>query len=207
MTYIFELCCYANRVVTVYPNDRVYIIGARNKITGIAATYTEVSEMAKLFAVLQPKMIHFTDVNIKTLSETKDWIENEAAKTSEYGHNPEGFVVYYNGYPLCKLKNKKYLEKHGLIMGVLLFQRNIVIDRFFEENIDDVMDVLYDPLIKFLEELKEKVKCMLDDVKEIRIQLVKIDYASKKDYVEFAKKMRSRQISCFLFICIRASNR
>jgi len=199
LTYIFELCCSANRVVTVYPDDRVYIIGARNKITGIAATYEEVSEMAKLFKVMRPKMIHFKDIKITSLNDAKDWIENEAVKTNEYGHNPEGFVVYYHGCPLCKIKNKKYLEKHGLIMGDLLFQRNIVIDRFFEENIDDVMDVLYDPLIRFLDEMKEKMKAMLEEVKEIRLKLANTTYPAKKEYVEFAKQLvPSKYLAFFL---------
>ncbi len=55
--------------------------------------------------------------------------------------HPEGFVIYYRGAPLCKIKNKRYLEKHGLCTGDLLYQRNIVIGQFFERTLDDIYDV------------------------------------------------------------------
>jgi hypothetical protein len=33
-TYLLELCCAENRIVTSYPTDRVYLIGARHVVTG-----------------------------------------------------------------------------------------------------------------------------------------------------------------------------
>lgn len=34
-TYIFELCCYQNRIVTKYPDNRIYLLGIRHKISGV----------------------------------------------------------------------------------------------------------------------------------------------------------------------------
>lgn len=34
-TYLFELCCYQNRIVSKYPDNRIYLLGIRHKISGV----------------------------------------------------------------------------------------------------------------------------------------------------------------------------
>lgn len=65
------------------------------------------------------KAFQFQGTGISSLKEARDFVEQEAKK-SEYGVNPEGFVVYYKDVPLCKLKNNSYVQKHGIITGGLL---------------------------------------------------------------------------------------
>jgi hypothetical protein len=39
-TYLFELCCVENRIVTSYPDNRIYLIGIRHKISGVYLPYS-----------------------------------------------------------------------------------------------------------------------------------------------------------------------
>ncbi len=77
---------------------------------------------------------------------------------------PEGFVVYWQGMPIAKMKNKGYTDKHLLITGNLLSNRNIAIDRFFAGTIDDVLDVLPAPIHLFVHELKDKTKVKINEI-------------------------------------------
>ena len=45
VTYLFEVCTEKNRVVTKYPNDRVYIIGARNNEDGSLFSQQKLNEL------------------------------------------------------------------------------------------------------------------------------------------------------------------
>jgi hypothetical protein len=69
------------------------------------------------------------------------------------------------------MKNERYVQKHGIITGDLLYVRNISIERFFAETLDDVADVLTQPsIIEFVAELKAKVKDLLRQMDQIRIK-------------------------------------
>ena len=54
--------------------------------------------------------------------------------------------MYHRGVPLCKIKNKRYLEKHAMCTGDLLYQRNLVIGMFFEGTIDDYTELFSAPI-------------------------------------------------------------
>lgn len=81
--------------------------------------------------------------------------------------------MYWKDYPLCKIKNLSYVQKHGILTGNLLSVRNIVIERFFADTLDDVADALVQPpIIAFLKELKEKVSKKLQEVEQERTKLL-----------------------------------
>lgn len=81
--------------------------------------------------------------------------------------------MYLDGYPICKMKNESYVQKHGVVTGELLYVRNIVIKRFFEDTLDDISDVLVDPaILAFIEELKGKVLDLLKEIDSIRNNLI-----------------------------------
>jgi uncharacterized protein YqgQ len=51
--------------------------------------------------------------------------------------------------------------------------RNITIDRFFADTLDDVADVMTQaPILAFLGELRKKVEDMILEVEEIRNDLI-----------------------------------
>lgn len=72
------------------------------------------------------------------------------------------------------MKNKSYVDKHGIVTGDPLSVRNIIIDRFFGDSMDDVADILVAKpyLIAFLQELKQKVNTMAEEMDQIRNKII-----------------------------------
>ncbi|KAL6053261.1 FecR domain-containing protein [Balamuthia mandrillaris] len=166
-TYLFELCCDENRVVNKYPQDTVFLIGARHRVNGTVLSKQKLDEVASRLGVMRPQYILPSEEGIETLSALRRWIESEAKRTDLYGEVPEGFVVYWQNVPVAKMKNKSYLDKHGLITGNLLYNRNIVIQRYFEGTLDDVQGVLQPSILLFIDELKAKVLQKIKVVEEM----------------------------------------
>lgn len=91
-TYLFELCCEQNRVVTKYDIDKVYLIAVRNKYSGDYITDEDLminiaKSVSKTEAspLVLPRKFTFKSLGISTLRQTLTWIENEATKESVYG--------------------------------------------------------------------------------------------------------------------------
>lgn len=149
-TSIFELCTIYNRVVTEYPEDKVVFLGTYSNDTG--EYLEEVSEtigkdLEKPISIpLCPVFSSWNDLN--------NFVEKESSNPV-YGKNPEGFVAYSN-YPLFKLKNRNYLNLHGLFTGDKMFIRKNIINLFFDGGLDDVLSDLPEEVVKFSEEVKEK---------------------------------------------------
>lgn len=91
-TYIFELCCEQNRVVTKYDHDTVFLIAIRNKYSGeyivdesvlknVAASVGKKPESP----IRLPRKFTFQELGITTLNQTINWVEQEAKKESVYG--------------------------------------------------------------------------------------------------------------------------
>jgi len=172
VTYLFELCCKKNMVVTSYNQDKLFLIGARETQSGRHFSFEELDKLAPVIETRRPKYFTFKQLGINNLKRTKQWVEDQSL-LSDYGTNPEGFVIYLNNIPLCKLKNVSYVQKHGIVTGDLLYVRNIVTDRFFAETLDDVWDVIKQPVIlAFLSELKGKVNDMIAEIETIRNELL-----------------------------------
>lgn len=83
-TYLFELCCQENRIVTEYSSDRVFLIGTREKDTGRHYTKQELDELAARLGVYRPKVFSFKELNITNLKQAKEFVNQEALK-QQYG--------------------------------------------------------------------------------------------------------------------------
>lgn len=168
-TYLFELCCEQNQVVNKYTQDKLYLIGARHRHSGELMTKDQLDTIAQQLgpSVSRPRYYDFSSIGVRSLKQANEWIENEAKRTDLYGETPEGFVVYWNGLPVAKMKNRFYSDKHLLITGNLLSNRNIAIERYFDGTIDDVLDVLPPPIHTFLDELKEKTKELIHEISRL----------------------------------------
>jgi hypothetical protein len=83
-TYLFELCCQENRVVTKYETDRIYLIGARNKYLGTHFKLHELDHLAKELGTKRPKVFSFRDLNITSLKAAQQFVDQQA-NSSEYG--------------------------------------------------------------------------------------------------------------------------
>ena len=173
-TFLFELCCEANKVVTKYDKDRLLLIGARHKITGVNKTYPELKEVQQEFTNIGvdlelPRIENLKQHKIQNIKQAKKWVEDEALQKNveKMGDVPEGWCLWIDGVPLAKMKNTKYLDKHGIITGNALYVRNIVIKRFWEGTLDDVYSVLSEGMKKFVEELKEKVGELMKEAEKV----------------------------------------
>jgi hypothetical protein len=98
ITYIFELVSPETRIVTPYPDYKVYLIGARDNIGELYGC--DLNIIAKLMNVERPKRYSFNSLE-------------EAIKIAQtLNCMQEGFVlVYENGHSFWRLKckNEKYL--------------------------------------------------------------------------------------------------
>ena len=96
VTYIGELTCRENRVVTIYDGYIIHLLGARNNITGTYVSGTDACT------------IGFRPVN----SYAFDTIENLITVTNALPDLQEGFVIWKDNTPYLKVKSHAYLVAH-----------------------------------------------------------------------------------------------
>ncbi len=96
LTYICEIVCPENRVVTKYEGDALYLLATRNNETGQYSSRN---------------VEGFDKPEKYTTDKGFDALKESAAKLREL---KEGYVVYKHGVPLCKVKNPAYVAAHHL---------------------------------------------------------------------------------------------
>lgn len=200
-TSIFELCTVYNRIVTEYEKDKVVFLGTYSNESGeyLEKESEEVGkDLEKPISIpLCPLFNSWEDVH--------NFVENESTNP-KYGKNSEGFVAYSN-YPLFKLKNKNYLNLHGLFTGDKMFVRKNVVNLFFSNGLDDVYSDLPEEIKKFSDDLKErylkasleihKAKELLKDLKENRKE-----YALKIGEIENENPV-VKMFKAYFFECLK----
>lgn len=122
-TYIFELSCDENRVVVGYGGDTVTALGYRHNKSGeadfVESCYTGgyVNYYWLLYdfqRVRIPKYYHFDSMD-KVLGYVENIERHEGAIK-------EGFVVYVDGHPVCKMKSPLYVKVHYLRTNAKTFK-------------------------------------------------------------------------------------
>lgn len=112
-TYLFELSCMENRVVTKYDKDTVVFLAKRDNDSG---DYKNPDEEELTF---------FTEIGVRM---PKTFSLNSIKEVQEAAENltnlEEGFIVYENGVPVCKIKSPTYVIVHH-IRGEGLNKRRI----------------------------------------------------------------------------------
>jgi hypothetical protein len=169
-TYLFELCCQANRIVTSYATDRLFLLGARRLSDGGFLSSAECDALCATWSavvpgnqsrLVRPEAFLLTDLGVANRKDLLAWVERQAREEERFGNTPEGFVLQYadTGEPVAKVKNLDYVQKHHLHTADLLSNRNVIIERFFADTLDDIDDLLdaKPPLRKLVAELKAKV--------------------------------------------------
>jgi hypothetical protein len=118
-TYMFELCCEANRVITRYSQDRVFLIAAIHNATGAYESSQALDTLSTQLGahVYRPRSFSALTLGLKSLNDTLAWVEQQASN-AEFGVYPEGFVVFWNDHPLCKMKNRSYAAMHNFYAEV-----------------------------------------------------------------------------------------
>lgn len=199
-TYIFELCSEQNRIVTRYEKDTVYFLGRRNLHTGIIDQ--ELPDVLK-DSVELPKKRQFTDLGLTDLQACKDWVEKEAA-SDQYGKYPEGFVIYDQNGPVCKMKNSAYLTLfHASGAGNIAHSQNCAIDAFWKGTIDDVWEVLPEEIKQRIDILKgwyrKKIVEIIHIIGELREKGFKPGKDGQKDYALAVQDKVDRRLHGFFF--------
>ena len=199
-TYIFELCSAENRIVTQYEEDTVYVLGRRNLRDGNCISW---DHPLKGYAK-EPHCVNLYNEGLRTLQECKDWVEAQA-KSDQYGKYPEGFVVYgSDNHPIAKMKNSAYLVLHHASgAGNLAHSLNCAIDSFWKGSIDDIWEVLPDPVRERIEVLKDwyskKIVEISNSINEIRKVEYKPGKEGQKDYALAVQKHIDRKMQAFFF--------
>jgi hypothetical protein len=75
---ILELCSKQNRVVTKYPDERVYLLVAIDTETGEYATMEETDQMASALGLMRPKSFKTKDFGLKTLETVLQFVEEKS---------------------------------------------------------------------------------------------------------------------------------
>lgn len=203
-TYIFELCCSENRIVTKYDTPVVALLGIRNNSNGMYLdTHTQSAIIDSIINlggknIRLPFRTEFFTENITDYESLVLWVETQATNTM-FGDMAEGFVAYDAFKPVFKLKNQRYLSLHSVGGGDLKHTRNVVIKCFFAETIDDIMPVLNDSMQHFLESLKFKVQQLLKQVHDASKEIVGIQFTSQKEYALTVQKHIPKQFHSFFF--------
>ena len=143
--------------------------------------------------VVRPEMLK---PEISTPQEAIEWVEAQS-KREDLGELPEGFVLYVDCIPVAKMKNTAYLGVHKICTGNVLQIRGIVIERFFEGTLDDIMDLLSPVMINFVDHLKSKVKEILEVMFEIAKKIP--EKKDPKQFSAYVKQNISKQYQSFFF--------
>lgn len=195
-TYMLELCCEENRIVTRYTHNHAVLLGCRHVEDGdcVPPMNLEGFNGARL-----PRLIKVTDLGCKNLHDVKKFVEKESENTDKYGEYPEGFVVYWDNHPIAKLKNKKYLSLHSVSGGDMGHAKNNIIDAIFLGYLDDIYDALSDRLKSFADKIKDKVNKMEDDALHQIESLSSQNFETRKDFALAVQKNVPKNFWGFFF--------
>lgn len=112
-TFLFELCTLENKIVTAYPKDTVFLLGARNNVTGAESNRQTLDDLQAVInqhllstgskaVVLRPHKYF-----LRSLQEIKESAEKlEGMK--------EGFVLCDDQFNRLKMKSTAYVQAHHI---------------------------------------------------------------------------------------------
>jgi len=163
-TYVFELCSKDTQVITKYATERIYLLGVLDSATGETSTQNDLDRIASSLNILRPQRYNAQAEGIDSLKRALQWIEEQAApekSVGKFGDWPEGFVVYYQSRPICKLKNRAYNDRHAFYASDLLHMRNLMIERYFTGTTDDVLAFCPPAIVAFVDEMTKKVQDLM----------------------------------------------
>jgi hypothetical protein len=193
-TYIFELACNENRIVTKYPQNQVVLLAVRHNEYG---TYVDplddivinlLSNGASNLRLPWKKMLY--ELDIITLDDLRYWVNTKGIEAIEQDgvEYSEGFVVYQGNKPIAKIKSNRYVSLHSVGGGDIKHTRNVVIDSFFNHTLDDIFPVLVDTMKEFAKSLETKVANLLTQSQQAEATLRELQPSTQKDYAMAVQK-------------------
>lgn len=175
-TYIFEVTSRENRVVTRYEGYTLWSLGCRNNETG---EYSQPQHIENFGAKL-PKTYNFKSID--------DMLEASKALPDL----AEGYVLYREGIPQCKVKSPLYLTVHRIrgegsltnkrVMQLLLMNEQDEYLTYYPED-----ERFFEAWINCYEALLCRISATYDTYKHI------------EDQKQFALKVKDELFSAVLF--------
>lgn len=181
-TYIFEITSVENRVVKRYEGYTLHYLSARHNKTGEFGDEYE-KKAGLMIGAKEIKQFNF------------DSVEHCVKAAKELPDLEEGYVVYQDGVPVCKIKSPAYLAVHAIrgegltpkrIMQLVLMNEQSEYLSYFPEDTD-----FFTPYITGLENLLQAVDITYDRFEGIAEQ--KQFALSVKDYPFSAVMFQARQ--------------
>lgn len=185
LTYIFELCTKETRVITEYQCDQIFLIGVRNIKTGELAKYRDLAIVSVAMQVSVPIRYRFVNLSIASGQQARKWVEQQS-DNKRYGKDPEGFVIYDQSGPVCKIKGTKYLNLlHASGAGNIGQSCNCAIKALWNQNLDDIYHVLPEQVKQLIERIKQWAR---DKIVQLEQNLVAIRSESYEQGKQGQKK-------------------
>ena len=145
LTLVCEGVSIYNKIVTHYPETKLYLLTAFNNNTLQELSICEADVLAENVGVSRPKMFHFE--NQERLAE---WLEKHDDNTFE------GFVVRDNENRRIKIKKKEYCVLHKLKNNSNLFLPKNILPLVLSGDFEECL--IYWPEYRpFVEKVVEKV--------------------------------------------------
>lgn len=177
-TYIFELTSMENRVVKHYEGYMMHYLAARVNATG---------EYGGSAEEVQAQLIGGKYIEKLKFASAQDCLEaSRALKNLD-----EGYVIYQNGIPVCKVKSPAYLAVHAIrgeglnpkrIMQLVLVNEQDEYLSYYPED-----ETYFLPYVAAMEELVSEIKFHAKLTKDI------------EDQRQFAKAIKGLPFSAALF--------
>ncbi len=192
VTYIFEACGNENRIVTVYDSERVYLLGARHRQTGITLPEEKIQQIHEKLVnqglgLKLPYTIKLQELNVQSLHGVQRYMELQEKDTWRFGEIPEGFVLYRGCQPVSKLKNQAYLVKHRHYGADTISLKRIK-QSVFNGEIDDVMHLITPSQKEFLCRVITQIGQLTEDMLRIFTVVQETPYESRKEYVSIIRE-------------------
>ena len=129
MTYIFELTSPMNRIVVPYTETKLWLLGARQNITGAEFTPEELHDIIMCKGFDYPKKIT-----------TAQRLDMYIVKAAQLGADAEGFVVCDENFNRVKIKGPAYVTAHK-IKGEQQLSYKHLFESLIEGTIDDILGI------------------------------------------------------------------
>ena len=140
-TLIFEWCSRKQRIVVDYPEDRLVLIAARRKDSGVYASLQWLQEYGDMFDIEVVQTYQGSAESMAHLmDETRD------------AEGIEGYIVRFDDGHMVKCKGEWYLRIHKT-KDHLLHEKNII-ELLVEEKMDDAKAFMLDDDRKRVEEFE-----------------------------------------------------
>lgn len=153
-TYCFELCSRFNRIVIDYEQPKIFLLTARNNITGEELSFEKIRNLASVYHVDTPAFY--------SMSSQEDYEK----LVGSFGIEHEGIVVRDANDQRLKMKTKLYFDLHKSVSnGAMTEEAMVNLVRSGEDA--EFLSYFPEYLTKF-EEVKKQVKEAY-----VRIQVIK----------------------------------